>query len=368
MKLFTPFAIRGVELPNRVMLSPMCQYSAADGIANDWHLVHYGRFALGGFGLVMVEATAVSRDGRGTYGDIGLWNDIQAAPLAHIAGVLRANGSVPGIQLNHAGRKSSARRPWEGRGSLDAERARIGEAPWDILAPSALPWADGWIVPNAMSEAQIDAMVENFAAAARRAISAGFDVIEIHSAHGYLLSEFLSPSSNDRTDRYGGSRENRMRFPLAVIERVRAVMPDDKPLFVRISSIDGEPGGWNMDDSVAYAAAAKALGADVIDCSSGGFARYEAKRFPGYQIPYADRVRREAEVPTVAVGLITEAEMAEDVVASGKADIVAIAREALVDPNWPLHARKALGEDPADFSKWPVQTENWLAGRARERR
>ena len=223
MKLFTPFAIRGVELPNRVMLSPMCQYSAADGIANDWHLVHYGRFALGGFGLVMVEATAVSRDGRGTYGDIGLWNDIQAAPLAHIAGVLRANGSVPGIQLNHAGRKSSARRPWEGRGSLDAEHARIGEAPWDILAPSALPWADGWIVPNAMTEAQIEAMVENFAAAARRAISAGFDVIEIHSAHGYLLSEFLSPSSNIRTDHYGGSRENRMRFPLAVIERVRAV-------------------------------------------------------------------------------------------------------------------------------------------------
>ena len=263
---------------------------------------------------------------------------------------------------------TSALRPWEGRGSLDDAHARIGEGPWEIHAPSALPWSDGWIVPNAMTEAEIEEMIEAFAAAARRAIVAGFDVVEIHSAHGYLLSEFLSPSSNVRTDAYGGSRENRMRFPLAVIERVRAAMPDDKPLFVRISSIDGMPDGWNMDDSVAYAAAAKALGADVIDCSSGGFARYEAKRFPGYQIPYAERVKKEAGVATMAVGLITEAAMAEDVIVSGKADLVAIAREALVDPNWPLHARKALGEDPTDFSKWPVQFENWLAGRARERR
>lgn len=366
--LFSPLTIRGVTLSNRLVLSPMCQYSAGLGIANDWHLIHYGRFALGGFGTVMVEATAVTRQGQGTHGDLGIWNNVQAAALGRIAAVLRLNGATPGIQLAHAGRKGSATRPWEGHRALTATDAARGDAPWETIAPSAEPHAPGWDMPREMTEADMIEVLDAYEAGARRAIGAGFDIVEIHAAHGYLLHEFLSPLSNTRTDEYGGSRDNRMRFPLAVIARVREALPADKPLFVRVSAIDALPGGWDQDDTVAFAAAARSLGVDVIDCSSGGFNGYQGASYPGYQAPHTARVKADTGMFGMAVGLITEPALADDLISGGQADLVALAREALVDPQWPLHARKALGEAAADFSRWPIQSAWWLEGRARNGR
>ena len=281
--LLSPFTVRDLTLKNRVVISPMCQYSAIDGVVTDWHLVHLGRFALGGAALVFVEATGVEARGRISPGDVGIWNDEQARALSRIADFLKANGAAAGIQLAHAGRKGSTRRPWHGGTELTAEDAERGEAAWETLAPSALPFADNYPLPKAMTVADMAEVIVAFREAARRADAAGFDVVEIHAAHGYLLHEFLSPLTNHRIDQYGGDRAGRMRFPLEVVETVRAVWPATKPLFLRVSATDYVAAGLTVEDTVAFAREAKALGVDVVDCSSGGNTATPPKLSPGYQ-------------------------------------------------------------------------------------
>jgi 2,4-dienoyl-CoA reductase-like NADH-dependent reductase (Old Yellow Enzyme family) len=356
-ELLTPFIARGLTLKNRIVVSPMCQYSAIDGVATDWHLVHLGRFAIGGAALVFVEATGVEARGRISPGDMGLWNDDQARALSRIADFLKANGAAAGIQLAHAGRKGSTRRPWDGGAELGAEDAAKGEGPWETIAPSALRFADNYPLPRAMKTADMAEVIVAFREAAKRALDAGFDVVEIHAAHGYLLHEFLSPLSNHRTDDYGGSLQNRMRFPLEVIETVRAVWPEDKPLFLRLSSVDWVEGGLTIEDTVDVARAAKALGVDVVDCSSGGNAPAQIPLSPGYQVPFAEAVRKGAGVATMAIGLILDPELAQSVVAEGKADLIALARPALDDPNFALHAVKALtGQLDYGFAPTPAKS------------
>ena len=357
--LLSPFKVRDLTLKNRIVVSPMCQYSAVDGVVTDWHLVHLGRFALGGAALVFVEATGVEARGRISPGDTGLWNDDQARALARIADFLKANGAAAGIQLAHAGRKGSTRRPWDGGGELNGEDAVKGEPAWETLAPSALPFADNYPLPKAMSTADMGEVIVAFREATRRALDAGFDVVEIHAAHGYLLHEFLSPLSNHRTDQYGGDREGRMRFPLEVVETVRAVWPKTKPLFMRVSSTDYVEGGLTIDDTVVFAKAAAALGVDVVDCSSGGNTTVPPKLRPGYQVPFAEAVRRDAGVATMAVGLILDAQLAEEIVSSGKADLVALARPALNDPNFALHASATL-TGTTDTSLAPTPAKSGL--------
>jgi 2,4-dienoyl-CoA reductase-like NADH-dependent reductase (Old Yellow Enzyme family) len=358
-QLLTPFTVRDLTLKNRIVVSPMCQYSAIDGVANDWHLVHLGRFAIGGAALVFVEATGVEARGRISPGDMGLWNDEQARALARIADFLKANGAAAGIQLAHAGRKGSTKRPWDGNAELDAQDAAKGEAAWETLAPSAIPFADNYPNPKAMSTADMAEVIVAFREAMRRAYDAGFDVVEVHAAHGYLLHEFLSPLSNHRTDEYGGSREGRMRFPLEVIETVRAVWPMNKPLFLRVSSVDYTEGGVTIDDTVAFAKAAKALGVDVVDCSSGGNTPAPPALFPGYQVQFAQAVRKDAGVATMAVGLILDAALAEDIVSSGKADLIALARPVLDDPNFAIHASASLSGTP-DYGLAPTPAKSGL--------
>ena len=366
-QLFTPLQLRGITSRNRIVISPMCQYSAQDGFANDWHFVHAGKFAQGGAGIVFLEATAVLDDGRITHGDLGLWRDEQIAELARIAAFLRGQGAVPAIQLGHAGRKSSMSRPWEGNGPLTPELIASGSIPWQTIAPSAEPIGPGWMTPRAMDEADLARVREAFGAAARRAVTAGFDVAEVHAAHGYLLHSFLSPLSNKRTDRYGGDLEGRMRFPLEVARIVRQAWPEDKPVFFRCSSVDNDAAGWSIDDSVALARRLVEIGIDVVDCSSGGIAgsataAATAPRGLGFQVPFAERIRRDTGIATMAVGLIIEPAQAEAVLVEGKADLVAIARAALYDPNWPLHAAALLGADQ-DFGAWPKQYGWWLTRR-----
>lgn len=365
--LFTPFRLRDVELPNRIVISPMCQYCATDGLADDWHLAHLGRFAIGGAGLVMVEATAVEARGRISHGDLGLYRDDQIAPLRRIATFLRACGSVPGIQLGHAGRKAGMQRAWRGNGPLTAEDHARGDLPWPVIGPSALPVSEGWAVPQAMTAQDIDQLKEAWIAAAARAEEAGFDVLEIHAAHGYLLHSFLSPLANRRTDDFGGSFENRTRLLLDVVRAVRAIWPAAKPLFVRISAEDGVEGGWQIEDSVRLAPLLYEAGADLIDCSSGGLARSatapEATLSPrkaGFQVPYADAIRKRTGRPVMAVGLILAGEQAETVLREGRADLVAIGRAALDDPNWPEHARRRLLPD-TEGERTPPQVGWWLA-------
>jgi 2,4-dienoyl-CoA reductase-like NADH-dependent reductase (Old Yellow Enzyme family) len=367
--LLTPLALRGVALRNRAVISPMCQYSAIDGVANDWHFAHLARFALGGAGLIFAEATAIHRDGRITHGDLGLWSDAQIPPLRRIAAFLKDMGSVPAIQLAHAGRKASMQRPWHGNGPLDeSDRAR-GDAPWRIVAPSALPLDAGWLIPSELDRDEMAMLREHWRVAALRALEAGFEVVEVHGAHGYLLNTFLSPLTNRRGDAYGGDRAGRMRFPLEIAATVRAVWPQDRPVFFRVSAVDGIEGGSTIEDTVALARALKALGVDVVDCSSGGLAgsatAARVPRGPGFQVPFAERVRREAEIKTMAVGLILDGAQAEAVLQAGQADLVAIAREALYDPNWVLHAEMALTGGDVDFGRWPVQAGWWLERRAR---
>lgn len=353
---FEPLTLRGLRLRNRLVVSPMCQYSADDGMANDYHLVHLGRFALGGFAAVIVEATAVTPEGRISHGDMGIWSDAHIEPLARIARFLRAYDAAPGIQLAHAGRKGSTRRPWRGAGTVVAADAEeLGDLPWRTVAPSALAHADNYASPDELDLEGIATIRAAFTAAARRALAAGFEIVEVHAAHGYLLNEFLSPVANKRNDRYGGSLENRMRLALEIAADVRAIWPADKPVFVRISSTDNIEGGWTIDDSVVLARELKALGVDLVDCSSGGFAGAAFNPVPHYQAPYAEAVRRRAEIPTMAVGMIVDAEAAQSIVTSGQADLVALARSALNDPNWPLHAMKALAGDDARFAAWPKQ-------------
>lgn len=367
-RLFQSASFRGVTLPNRIVISPMCQYSAIDGVANDWHLVHLGKFAQGGAGSVMVEATAVTAEGRITHGDVGLWHDGQIAPLKRIAAFIKENGSVPAIQLAHAGRKASMQRPWFGNAALDdSDRAR-GDLPWRIVAPSAIPMEEGWLMPHELSDADLKALQESWRLATLRAVEAGYEFLELHCAHGYLLHEFLSPLSNRRTDGYGGDRAARMRYPLEILETVRAAWPADLPLSVRISSVDGIEGGVDLSDSVAFATEAKARGADIIDCSSGGLmGSATAARIPrgySFQVPFAQEIRQKANIATMAVGLILHPQQAEDILTDGSADLIAIGREALFDPNWPLHAQMALeAREVAAFAAWPKQYGWWLERR-----
>jgi 2,4-dienoyl-CoA reductase-like NADH-dependent reductase (Old Yellow Enzyme family) len=363
--LSLPLQIRGLTLPNRVMIAPMCMYSAKDGIAGDFHLVHLGRFALGGAGLICVEATAVTAQGRISPFDVGLWDDSQIAPLKRISDFIRAHGSVPAIQLGHAGRKAARQAIWDGGGPLTETDAAKGVAPWSTIAPSAAAANNGWQIPVPMSVEQIKSCLDDWRLAARKAVEAGFDVIEIHGAHGYLIHQFLSPASNLRTDEFGGSLENRMRFAVEVSKAVRTAIPDGMPLFFRISAMDGAEGGWSMEDTIALCRALKAVGVDVIDCSSGGMTSVTPTRvIPrglGFQVPFAEAVRREAGILTVAVGLILDGEQAEQILADGKADIVAVARGALADANWALTAENQLTNR---FDGWLPMFKFWVERRA----
>lgn len=364
-KLFEAIQFRGVTLRNRFVLSPMCQYSATNGYANEFHEVHYGRFALGGFGLLMVEATAVSPEGRITHGDLGLWDDAQIAGLARIAKFANSHGAIPGIQIGHAGPIASIQRAFQGNGPLDEQDAERGELPWPVVSPSARPAAAGWLLPAKLDAAGIEKVRNDFVATAKRALAAGFEVLEVHCAHGFLLNAFLSPLTNDRTDHYGGTFENRIRLPLEVVRDIRSIWPEDKPLFVRISAVDGSNEGWTINDSVAFARELKALGVDVIDCSSGGFGVFNYPNGYGFQVPFAGQVRAQASISTMAVGLIVDAVQAEGIVETGQADLVALGREALLNPHFPLYAQQILGAALADapYSDWNEQSGWWLDGR-----
>jgi 2,4-dienoyl-CoA reductase-like NADH-dependent reductase (Old Yellow Enzyme family) len=367
-RLFTPLEIRSLSLRNRIVIPPMCQYSAHDGMPGDWHLVHAGRFATGGAGLVFVEATAVQRRGRITHGDVGLWSDEHIAPHAGIAHFIADHGAVPTLQLAHSGRKGGMQRPWFGNAVITEDDIARGDLPWQPVGASPIPVAEGWPVPHPLTIAEIADLVDDFAAAAKRAFRAGYQAVEVHGAHGYLIQSFLSPIGNVRTDAYGGDLKGRMRLALEVTEAVRGVWPDELPLFFRVSSVDDVEGGWTMDDTVVLARELKALGVDVIDCSSGGIGgsatAVRIKRTPGFQVAFAERVRRETGIMTMAVGLITHPQQAEEILAADNVDLIAVGREALVNPSWPLHAAAALGHDP-DMSEWPEQYGWWLIRRQR---
>jgi 2,4-dienoyl-CoA reductase-like NADH-dependent reductase (Old Yellow Enzyme family) len=367
--LLEEIQIRDVRIRNRIVVSPMCQYSAQDGHVTDWHLVHLGKFAQGGAGVVFVEATAVEKRGRITHGDSGIWDDAHIAGLRRISDFVRSQGAVPAIQLAHAGRKASMARPWHGNGPLTQADLDRGDKPWSIVAPCDTPIGPQWIKPRAFEKGDFQVLLSAYRNAVRRAHAAGFEILEIHAAHGYLLHTFLSPISNTRSDEYGGTPENRMRFPLEVAREVRNAWPAGKPLFMRVSSIDDVEGGWSLADTILLAKKLKAIGVDVLDCSSGGIlgsataaTRTLVQRVPGFQIPFAEKVRKEAGLMTMAVGLILTPQQAESALQSGAADLIAIGREALYDPNWPLHAALALGADP-EFSHWPEQYGWWLTRR-----
>lgn len=345
-KLFTPIEIKNITLRNRIVMSPMCQYSATDGYANDWHLVHLGSRAVGGAGLIIAEATAVSPEGRITPGDLGLWSDDHITGLSRIVRFVHSQGAAAAIQIAHAGRKASCAVPWEGGKQLDEEHGG-----WQTVAPSDIPFLEGERKPEQLGSEGIRKVVSDFAAAASRARAAGFKVIEIHSAHGYLLHEFLSPLSNRRTDNYGGSFENRTRLLREVIEAVRSEWPEENPLFVRISATDWTEGGWTPGDSVRLAVTLKDLGVDLIDCSSGGnVPNAHIPVSPGYQVPFSEAIRKKG-IMTGAVGFITKADQAESILQDGKADLVIIARELLRNPYFPLNAARELVHE----TEWPVQ-------------
>ena len=353
--LFQPLTIKSITMRNRIGVSPMCEYSSAEGVATDWHLVHLGSRAVGGAGLIMAEATAVSPEGRITPGDAGIWGDQHVEPIARINNFIKQQGAVPGIQIAHAGRKASAARPWEGGAHLADDAGG-----WPTIAPSALAFGGELKkIPRAMTEADIKRVQGEFVAAAKRSLAAGCEWLELHAAHGCLSHEFLSPLSNQRTDRYGGSFENRIRFLLEMTRAVRPVWPERLPLAVRISCTDWVPGGWDIDQSVELARRLKAEGVDLIDCSSGGMVP-DAKipTTAGYQVPFAERIRREAGIATAAVGLITEPSHADEIIRNGRADIVLLAREFLREPYWPRIAANALGQK--DAVPPPVQyTRAW---------
>jgi 2,4-dienoyl-CoA reductase-like NADH-dependent reductase (Old Yellow Enzyme family) len=337
-QLFTPFTLRGLTVRNRIVVSPMCQYSSDDGALTDWHLVHLGSRAVGGAGLVMIEATAVSPEGRISPWDSGIWAAKHIAPIERIARFVRSEGAALGLQLAHAGRKAGSRRPWEGGGPLPS-------GGWIPVGPSAIPWGEGWPVPRALATDELPGIVNLFADAARRAMDAAIQVMEVHAAHGYLLHSFLSPLSNRRSDAYGGDLRGRARLLLETVEGVRRVFPG--PLLVRVSATDWVPGGLEPEDLVQVALWLKDLGVDAVDCSSGGSSPDQKIALgPGYQVPFSERIRSGTGLPTVAVGLITTPADAEAIVREGKADLVALAREILRDPYWPQRAAKALGVRP----------------------
>lgn len=346
--LLSPLTIRGITFPNRIAMSPMCMYSAEDGFANDFHLVHLGSRAMGGVGLVIVEATAVTAEGRISPADMGIWKDEHIEPLARIARFVEMQGAIPGIQLAHAGRKASCDKPWSGGRSLKT----AAEGGWPVIGPSPLPFDAGDPVPAAMSEADIGHCIDAWEIATKRALAAGFKLIELHAAHGYLMHEFLSPISNQRTDEYGGNLENRMRLLLRLAGRLRGIIPHELPFFVRISATDWTEGGWDIEQSIVLCKELKALGVDLIDVSSGGAtpdAKIPVSR--GYQIPLARRIREEAKIRTGGLGLITDAQYADEIITSGQADLVFIGRELLREPYWAIKAQHSMGEEPA----WPIQ-------------
>ena len=367
--LLQPMRLRGLTLKNRVMVSPMAMYSSSGGFADDFHLVHLGRFALGGAGLVMTECTTVSPDGRITAGCNGLWRDEQIDNLRRITDFLHRFDAAAGLQLGHSGWKGATQRPWHGGGPLNADDRQLrGEEPWPVSSSSPEPFDEGWAIPSELTASDMTRLLDDFRQATRRAIAAGFDLIELHCAHGYLLHSFLSPLANRRDDAYGGSRENRMRFPLDVADAVRTEWPKDKPLFARISAVDGIDIGWSIDNSIAFSRELRNRGIDAIDCSSGGMRLPRDKqlvsRSPGFHIPFAERIRHEADIPTVAVGLIRDAAQAEAVLQAGQADLIALAREMLFNPNWAAQA--ALDLAPSfGWGSWPPQFGWWLERRAR---
>ncbi len=345
--LFDPLTIRSLTLGNRIVVSPMCEYSSVDGFSNDWHLVHLGSRAVGGAALVLTEATAVTADGRISPQDLGIWDDGHVGGLAHCVRFIHSQKTLAGIQLAHAGRKASTARPWDGGGAVTRDHGG-----WEPVGPANVPFSETHPTPRALASTEITAIVAAFARGARRALDAGFDVIELHAAHGYLIHEFLSPLVNTRSDSYGGSFDNRIRLCLEVVDAVRGVWPDRLPLFVRISATDWKEGGWDLEQAVELARRLRDHGVDLVDCSSGGAVNDQQITVgPGYQVPFAERIRRDAGVATGAVGMITKAEQAEAIVSSGQADLVLLARELLRDPYWPLHAADALGQKVG----WPSQ-------------
>lgn len=363
--LFAPLEIRDARLKNRVVVAPMHQYSGVRGFPTDWHLMNAGRFAAGGAGLVIVESTKVERRGCGTVGDLGLWDDAFVPHFRRLSDFIRQHDAVPGIQIGHSGRKARRFRPWEGGKPLVPSPEIDDWEAWELVAPSALPGGPGDPVPRALSRDEIPRVVEAWGNAARRADEAGFDLLEIHGAHGYLIHQFLSPMANRRNDDYGGSELNRMRFAIEVVEAVRANWPNHKPLFMRLSVQDGA--GWGPDESIALAKIVGPKGVDVIDCSSGGMTGApvvgDGPVTYGYQVPYAERLRKEAGVMSMAVGLIVHADQAEEILQHGRADLIALAREILYNPNWPMDAAQKLGVDPK-FAIVPPPQSYWLAKRA----
>lgn len=365
--LFQPLRLRDLELKNRIVISPMCQHAADRGHATSWHLVHLGKFALGGAGLILTESTAVEPRGRIGTADLGLWKDSQIQPLKEVVDFVHANGSRIGVQLAHAGRKSGSQPLWEGGAALPESELASDPEPWQRLGPSPVAAGPGWSTPTELDSGGIAGIIDSFVAATGRAERAGFDVVELHFGHGYLVASFLSPSSNQREDDWGGSLEGRMKLALDIAAKVRAAWPEEKPLFCRLSAVDGTVDGWSLDDSVILARSLARIGVDVIDCSSGGLTE-ETRALPvprglGFQVPFSERIRREAGVMTQAVGLIVDPMQAEAVLRDGKADLVALGREALFDPYWPHHAAAALGIDP-QYKRWPQRHGVWLAKRA----
>ena len=365
--LLSPIVIRDLELRNRVVISPMCQHAGEDGFATDWHLVHLGKFALGGAGLILTESTAVSPEGRIGTADLGLWSDAQIGPLRRVVDFVHGQGSAIGVQLAHAGRKAGSQPLWEGGRAFTAEE--LAERGWVRIGPSAIAAGPEWTVPEAMDQSMLDRVIAEFAAATRRAEVAGFDVVELHYGHGYLATSFLSPLSNRRTDAYGGGIEGRIRLPLEIAARVRAEWPAAKPLFCRISAVDGAEGGWGIEDSIILARALKDVGVDVIDVSSGGLTeetrRITVPRGPGFQTGFAEAIRRGAEITTQAVGMILDGPQAEAVLQAGQADLIAVGREALRDPYWPRRASEQLGIED-DYVDWPERHGVWLAKREQQ--
>lgn len=348
-KLFEAFDIRGINFRNRLWVSPMCMYSAVDGVPNDWHFIHLASRAIGGAGLVCVEATAVSPEGRISPGDLGIWSDEHIPAYARVAGAIKEHGAVPAIQIAHAGRKASTAAPWDG-----GKMVSPPDGGWETVAPSAIAFAEGYPTPRELTQADVENVVSDFANAARRAVKAGFEVIEVHAAHGYLLHEFLSPLSNERTDQYGGDFAGRTRLPLEVVKAVRAAVPEELPVFVRISATDWAEGGWDIEQSVEFSKLLKEAGVDMVDCSSGGLVLTPIRTGPGYQVPFAERIRSEAGIATIAVGEITEAGQAESIVREEKADAVMIARQFLREPYFALLAAQELGAEvdvPKQYSR-----------------
>jgi 2,4-dienoyl-CoA reductase-like NADH-dependent reductase (Old Yellow Enzyme family) len=362
-QLFQPLEIRSLTLKNRVVISPMMQHAAPDSRATPWHLVHLGKFALGGAGLIFVESTAVAPAGRIGKADLGLWSDDHIEPLKSVVDFIHDNGAAAGMQIGHAGRKAGSHPLWEGGAALSLDEMAAVDPLWQRFGPSAIAAGPGWTTPHAMDLGLIDRVVQDFCAATRRAERAGFDALELHFGHGYLVASFLSPKSNHRDDEYGGDRSGRMKLALRIAAEVRSVWPSSKPLFCRISAVDGSVDGWSLEDSVVLARELKAVGVDVIDCSSGGLTE-ETRALPvprglGFQVPFSHRIRAETGVLTQAVGMIVEATQAEAILQAGQADLIALGREALFDPYWALHAREELAPDPR-FQDWPLRHGIWL--------